>query len=114
MSFEILGTGHYVPSRIVTNEELSAFLDTSDEWISRRVGVKQRHVCTTETAAELACRAAVNALEMSGTAPEELDMILCATVSGDDVSPSMSCTVQGMLGAGCPDFLRAARSRRCW
>ncbi len=102
MSFEILGTGHYVPSRIVTNEELSALVDTSDEWISRRVGVRERRVCTDETAAELAYRAAVNALNMSGTAPEELDMILCATVSGDDASPSMACTVQGMLGAVCP------------
>jgi len=102
MNFKVLGTGHYVPPRIVTNEELSTFLDTSDEWISRRVGVKQRRVCTTETASELAYRAALNALEMGNTAPEELDMILCATVSGDDSSPSMACTVQGMLGATCP------------
>lgn len=102
MSFEILGTGHYVPPRVVTNAELSAFLDTSDEWISRRVGVRQRRVCTTETAADLAYRAALAALETGGTGPEELDLILCATVSGDDVSPSMACTVQGMLGATCP------------
>lgn len=102
MSFQILGTGHFVPSRVVTNEELSTFLDTSDEWISRRVGVRERRVCTTETAAELAFRAAQNALERSGTTPGELDMILCATVSGDDVSPSMACAVQSMLGATCP------------
>jgi 3-oxoacyl-[acyl-carrier-protein] synthase-3 len=86
----------------VTKEELSTFLDTSDEWITRRIGVKERRVCTTETASELAYRAAVKALEMSRTAPDELDLILCATVSGDDVSPSMACTVQGMLGAKCP------------
>ncbi len=102
MSFEILGTGHYAPPRVVTNEELSTFLDTSDEWISRRVGVRQRRVCTTETAADLACRAALAALEMGRTDPGELDLILCATVSGDDVSPSMACTVQGRLGATCP------------
>lgn len=102
MSFQILGTGHYVPPRVVTNEELSAFLDTSDEWISRRVGVRQRRVCTTETAADLAYQAALRALEMGSTKPEELDMILCSTVSGDDSSPSMSCTVQNKLGATCP------------
>lgn len=102
MNFKILGTGHYVPSRIVTNEELSTFLDTSDEWITSRVGVSERRVCTTETASQLAYRAALNALEMSHTTPEELDMIICATISADDASPSMACTVQGMLGAKCP------------
>ncbi|NTU89190.1 MAG: ketoacyl-ACP synthase III [Actinobacteria bacterium] len=102
MSFRILGTGHSVPSRIVTNDELSTFLDTSDEWISSRVGVRERRVCTTETAADLAYQAALNALEMSGTKPEELDMILCATISGDDASPSLACMAQGMLGATCP------------
>lgn len=102
MSFQILGTGHFVPSRIVTNDELATFLDTSDEWISRRVGVKERRVCTTETANDLAYRASLNALEMAGVKPEELDMILCATVSGEDASPSMACMVQSFLGATCP------------
>lgn len=102
MSFEILGTGHYVPTRVVTNDELSTLVDTSDEWITRRVGVRERRVCTTETAAELAFRAAKNAMEMSGTAPEELDMILCATISADNASPSMACMVQELLGATCP------------
>lgn len=102
MSFTILATGHHVPSRVVTNGELATFLDTSDEWITRRVGVKERRICTTETTADLAFRAACNALELGHTAPEELDMILCATISGDDASPSMACAVQGMLGASCP------------
>ena len=52
MSFAVMGTGSYVPPRVVTNEELSQFVDTTDEWITQRVGVKQRYVCTTETAAE--------------------------------------------------------------
>ena len=102
MSFRVLGTGKMVPSRVVTNDELSAFVDTSDEWISQRVGVRERHVCTTETTADLAYGAAQQALEMSGVAPAELDMIICATVSGDDVSPSLACAVQAKLGAVCP------------
>lgn len=104
MSFKILGTGHYVPSRVVTNDELSTIVDTSDEWIAQRVGVRERRVCTTETASDLAYKAAVEALGMSNTKPDELDMIICATVSADDASPSMACTVQNMLGATCPSF----------
>ncbi len=102
MSFKVLGTGRCVPERIVTNDDLSEMVETSDEWITQRVGVKERHVCTTETAAELACNAAKNALEMSGTKPEDLDMIICATISADDASPSMACAIQNMLGATCP------------
>lgn len=104
MSFKILGTGHFVPERVVTNDELSTIVDTSDEWITQRVGVKERRICTNETADELAFRAAQEALNMSNTKPEELDMILCATISGDDASPSMACTVQNMLGASCPSM----------
>jgi 3-oxoacyl-[acyl-carrier-protein] synthase-3 len=63
MSFCVLGTGSYVPPLVVTNDDLAAFLDTSDEWIVQRVGVKKRHLCTTETAADLAYEAAVRALE---------------------------------------------------
>lgn len=104
MSFSVLGTGSYVPPRVVTNDELSTFLDTSDEWIAQRVGVRERHVCTTETAADLAVEAAKRALENSGTAPEELDLILAATVSGEDVSPNIACMVQNRLGAVCPAY----------
>ncbi len=104
MSFKILGTGRSVPQRVVTNDELSQMVDTSDEWIAQRVGIRQRHICTTETAAQLAYNAAQNALEMSRTAPGELDMIICATISADDASPSMACAVQNMLGAACPSM----------
>ncbi len=102
MSFQVLGTGHYVPERIVTNDELSAMVDTTDDWITRRVGVKQRHVCTTETTAELAYQAALKALEMGNTTADQLDMIICATVTGDNICPPLACSVQMMLGATCP------------
>lgn len=102
MSFKVLGTGSYVPPRVVTNEELSQYVDTTDEWIVQRVGVRTRHVCTTETAADLAVEAAKRALENANTKPEELDMIFCATVSAEYVSPSLSCLVQRDLGVTCP------------
>jgi len=104
MSFKIVATGSYVPPRVVENAELETFLDTSDEWISTRTGVRSRHVSETETASSMAYEAAKRALEMGKTAPEELDLILCATVSGEYVSPTMACMVQGRLGAVCPAF----------
>ena len=102
MSFKVLGTGHCVPERVLTNDELSQMVETSDEWIMQRVGIKERHICTTETATDLAYNAALGALEMSGVTPAELDMIICATISADDTSPSMACSVQNALGATCP------------
>lgn len=102
MSFDILGTGSCLPRRKVGNDELSQFLDTSDEWISQRVGVLERCVCTTETTAELAHKAALSALDKGNVAPGDLDMIVCATVSADNSAPSLACSVQMMLGALCP------------
>ena len=102
MSFKILGTGSCLPLRVVGNDELSEFIDTSDEWISQRVGIRERRICTTETTADLALGAAKAALEMSKVEPGELDLILCATVSADNSAPSLACSVQSMLGATCP------------
>lgn len=104
MSFSVLGTGSYVPPRVVTNEELSAFVDTSDEWITQRVGVRERRVCTTETAADLGAEAARRALENSGVKAEELDLILAATVSGEYVCPGVASLVQRDIGATCPAY----------
>ncbi len=102
MTFKVIGTGSYVPPLAVTNEDLCKYVDTSDEWIVQRVGVKKRHLCTTETAADLAFEAAKKALEDGNTKALELDMIICATVSGEDISPSVACLVQQKLGATCP------------
>ncbi|MCC8064694.1 MAG: ketoacyl-ACP synthase III [Clostridiales bacterium] len=102
MSFKIVGTGSYVPEHIVTNDDLTLFLDTSDEWIRSRSGIEQRHVVTNETTSELATKAAQAALENAGADVSEIDMILCATVSGEYVSPSVACMVQHNLGAQCP------------
>ena len=76
MSFRVLGTGMYVPPRVVTNDDLSQFLETNDEWITQRVGVKERHISTNETAADMGAKAARAALENSGVAAEEIDLIV--------------------------------------
>ncbi len=105
MSFQILGTGSFAPEKVLTNEDLSHMVETSDEWITKRVGVKQRHVCTTETATDMGVEAARRALENSGVKPEELDMIIAATISADTISPGLAGMVQNRLGAGsCPCF----------
>ncbi|MCD7917624.1 MAG: ketoacyl-ACP synthase III [Clostridiales bacterium] len=102
MSFKIVGTGSYVPEHTVTNDDLTLFLDTSDEWIRSRSGIEQRHIVTNETTSELATKAAQAALENAGADVSEIDMILCATVSGEYVSPSVACMVQHNLEAQCP------------
>ena len=104
MSFQILGTGSFLPQRVVTNEELSQMVETSDQWITQRVGVKTRHVCTSETALDLGAEAARRALEAAHTQPQELDLIIAATISADTISPGLGGMVQKRLGAACPAF----------
>lgn len=104
MSFQILGTGSFVPERIITNEDLSHMVDTSDEWITKRVGVKERHVCTTESNSDMAVAAALRALESAGEEPGALDLIIGTSVSADTISPGVACMVQNRLGAKCPAF----------
>lgn len=108
MNFSILGTGSKLPDFTVTNEELSEFLDTNDEWISSRTGIKTRHIMKDETLTQLGTEAALRALENSGTKPEELDLILCTTTRGDYITPALSCTIQAELGATCPTYDVAA------
>jgi len=104
MSFQILGTGSFVPERVVTNEELSQMVDTSDEWIVKRIGVRKRRVCTYETVTDLGVEAARRALADAGVQPEELDLIIAATISADTISPGLGGMVQNRLGARCPAF----------
>lgn len=104
MGLRIMGTGGALPARSVTNDELSAFLDTSDEWIRQRTGIRSRRVCTTETLDELAVLAAERAMEAAGVVASDLDLILCTTTSGDHLIPSEACAVQVGIGASCPAF----------
>ena len=104
MSIQILGTGAFVPEKILTNDDLSQMVETTDEWIRQRVGIGERHVSVNESAADMAAKAAAKALEAAGITAEDLDLIVGATVSPDDICPSMSARVQSLIGANCPAF----------
>lgn len=101
MGFLVLGTGGSVPSRAVKNDELTFFLDTDDEWISTRTGIRERRVCVGESITDLAESAARAALDMAGVKPRELDFIICSTVRGDKAFPSLACLLQERLSASC-------------
>ena len=108
MSFKILGTGSYAPEHVVTNDDLSALVDTNDEWITQRIGVRSRHISETETNVDMAVKAAERALENAGIAADELDLIIATTITGDTLSPGTGCMVQNRIGAHCPAFDLAA------
>ena len=99
---KIIGTGSALPTKIVTNDMLSEFLDTSDEWITTRTGVKSRHVISDERLEDLAIEAARKALEESSLKAEDLDFIICSNVVNEYVTPQLSCIIQGGIGASCP------------
>lgn len=99
MTTRIIGTGSCLPETVVTNDFLSTIMDTSDEWITTRTGIRERHLVKDETTTSLAIGAAKQALAAAGVAPAELDLIIVGTVSGDYVTPSTACEVQAGLGA---------------
>jgi len=97
----ILGTGLAVPKRVLTNAELETMVDTSDEWIVSRTGIKERRVAEEGTASShFAYEAAVKALDGAGLNPEEIDLIICATVTPDMAFPATACLLQDRLGIG--------------
>ncbi len=102
----IAGTGSYLPEKILTNDDLAKLVDTSDEWITSRTGIRERHMAAEgETTGDLAYHAAVRALEAAGVQASELDLIILGTTTPDLVFPSTACLVQHRLGAlGCPAF----------
>ncbi len=104
MSIKILGTGAYLPENIVTNDDLSKMVETSDEWIVQRVGVKERHISVNETAADFAVKAAKEALISSGICASEIDLIIAATISSETLCPTVAGIVQKEIGADCPAF----------
>lgn len=96
----IIGTGSYVPERVLTNAELEKMVDTSDEWITSRTGIKERRIAAeNEATSDIAAKAALAAIENAGIAPEEIDLILVATISPDMLFPATSCFVQHKIGA---------------
>ncbi len=96
----ILGTGYYVPEKVLTNFDLEKMVDTNDEWIVERTGIRERRIAEKDVpVSELAYRAAVMALEDAGVAADELDLIIVATLTSDRVIPSTACVLQDRLGA---------------
>ena len=109
----IIGTGSYLPERVMTNAELEQIVDTSDEWIASRTGIRERRVVAEgESTSDLAARAARIALDRAGIADEEVDLLLLGTTSPDYIMPSTACMTQAKLGLTCPavDLMAACSS----
>jgi len=116
----IIGTGSSIPKKILSNKDLESIVDTTDEWIIRRTGIKERRISSKgrkESTTDLTTQASLNAIEMAGISPESLDMIVVGTVTPDRQFPSVACMVQKALNAdnatafdvsaGCTGFLYA-------
>jgi len=96
----IIGTGSCVPDKVLTNSDLEKFLDTTDEWIVSRTGIRERHIAAEgEYTSDLATRAAERALAMAGVRGEEIDLVVVGTITGDFPWPATACLVQKNLGA---------------
>jgi 3-oxoacyl-[acyl-carrier-protein] synthase-3 len=102
----IAGTGSFLPANVVTNADLAKMVDTSDEWVAARTGIRQRHLAAEgETTGDLAFGAAKAALEAAGVAAKDIDLLIVGTTTPDLIFPSTACLLQHRLGAnGCPAF----------
>jgi 3-oxoacyl-[acyl-carrier-protein] synthase III len=120
----ITGTGAYLPARVLTNHDLAAMVDTSDEWILTRTGIRERHIAEEgEGVCAMSAQAARQALERAGVAPDEVDLIVLGSFTPDVYMPSGACLVQDMLGArgavcfdlaaACSGFLYSLETARC-
>jgi len=107
----IIGTGSYLPEKVLTNEDLSRIVDTNDEWITTRTGIKERRVAAKdEYTSDMAAKAALKAIEQANISPEEINLILVATATPDMLFPATACFVQkkiGATGAACLDISAA-------
>ena len=121
----ITGTGSYLPEKILTNTDLEKFVDTSDEWIYTRTGIRRRHIAAdNENASDLALVASRRALEAAKLTPEDIDLVIVATTTADMVFPSTACLLQAKLGmkrgaafdvqAVCSGFVYALATADCF
>ena len=99
---KILGTGSSLPHKVVSNDDLSKIMDTNDEWISQRTGIKTRHVISDELLEDLACDAALKALSMAGKNPQDIEFFICSNVVNEYTTPSLSCIISSKIGLSCP------------
>jgi 3-oxoacyl-[acyl-carrier-protein] synthase-3 len=96
---QVVGCGSYLPLRVMSNDELARTVDTSDEWIRKRTGIRERHLAADgEATSDLGLKAAQAALEQSGLAPDDLDLIVCATATPDETFPATATRIQARLG----------------
>ncbi len=102
----IAGIGSFLPEKVVTNHDLEKTMDTSDEWIRERTGIKRRHIAAdNETTSSMGVIAAQRAMQMAGVGPDDIDLIIVGTATPDRAFPSTACTIQRQLGVrGCPAF----------
>ncbi|WP_148862869.1 beta-ketoacyl-ACP synthase III [Marinobacter fonticola] len=102
----IIGTGSYLPQKVLTNKDMEKIVDTTDQWIRERTGIEQRHIAAAdETAVDLAEQASLRAIEAAGVNPQDIDLIVFATSTPDKIFPSCACILQARLGIqGCPAF----------
>ncbi|WKZ32119.1 MAG: beta-ketoacyl-ACP synthase III [Thermodesulfobacteriota bacterium] len=114
----IIGTGSYVPEKVLTNRDLEGMVETSDEWISTRTGIRERRIAAGETASGMAARAAKAALKAAGLSAKDIDLVVVGTVTAEMAFPSVACLIQSELGiksgaaafdvsAACSGFLYA-------
>lgn len=94
----LIGFGHYCPDNIVTNKDIESMVDTSDEWIVKRTGIKERRISKDEGTVDLAYKASLEALKNSNLTKDDIDLIVVGTLSPDSLVPSTACRLQGLLG----------------
>lgn len=121
---KIIGTGSYLPERVLNNDDLSKIVDTSDEWITPRTGIKERRISSGEENSDMTYEAGKRAIEDAGIKPEEIDLIIVATATNEYITPSVSCIVQDKLGAygsicmdlnaACSGFVYALNTAHCY
>src|SRR3972149_3815572 len=111
----ITGWGMYVPEPVLTNDDIAKLVDTNDEWIRDRTGIRERYIAREhEFPSTLAVEASIKALRVANLAPTELDLIICASSSPEYIFPATACLIQDQIGAASPaGFDRPARGAGC-
>ncbi|HHX76026.1 MAG TPA: 3-oxoacyl-ACP synthase, partial [Acholeplasmataceae bacterium] len=98
LMIKVMGTGRYAPSKVMTNDDFSKILDTNDEWITTRTGIKRRHIAENETAVDMAYKAALKAVEDRNYNKEDIDLIIVASITSPVKTPSIANLLQAKLG----------------
>ena len=101
---KLIGTGSALPRKVVTNDDLSQFLDTSDDWIYPRTGIKTRHIISDERLEDLAADAVMKALEDAALSPADIDLLICSNVVNEYLTPGLGCIISAKTGITCPSM----------